>query len=321
MAQIDIADAAMAGVRLTTKKPLTVLAWGALSVAYIALLVALFGAGIVNAISNVAKSGSASPAPEMILAMIGSLFGFIGLLFLGMVVIGTVVIAAALRAELEPEKSAFGYLRLGGQEMWVLGANVVLFIVFAAVGFVLGIPLAIVTAALGLSAAAGGGFPQNPGGMVQAMSGMIGIRLLGQLAIQVVVVWLWCRLGPGVVMTFKERQFRLFESWNLTKGHAWRIFLSMLLVWLIMMAILFVAYIIIIAVAVGTIATVPGISDPTTFFARPPSEWISIFGPTAFVVGLVMVVMIGVSVALRWAALANIYKQLQPPAAVAETFA
>ena len=54
MAQIDIADAAMAGVRLTTKKPLTVLAWGALVVAYIALLVALFGAGIVNAISAVA---------------------------------------------------------------------------------------------------------------------------------------------------------------------------------------------------------------------------------------------------------------------------
>jgi hypothetical protein len=57
MAQIDIADAAMAGVRLTTRKPLTVLAWGALIVAYIALLVALFGAGIVNAFSNVAKSG------------------------------------------------------------------------------------------------------------------------------------------------------------------------------------------------------------------------------------------------------------------------
>jgi hypothetical protein len=321
MAQIDIADAAMAGVRLTVRKPLTVLSWGVVMVAFIAVMFALFGTTIFNSITALVKSGQTTPSPQLILGLIGSLFGFLGLLVLGAWAISTVLIAAALRSELDPAKGAFAYLRLGGQELWVLGVTFVLGLVLFAAAMVMAIPLGILTMMMALGSITGGGAPTGVGGLSQAFASMFAVRIIGQLIIQVVILWLWCRLAPGVVMSFKEREFRLFESWNLTKGHAWRIFLSMLLVYLIMIAIGIVAYIIIIAVAFGTIASVPGINDPATFFARPASEWIGIFGPTAVAVVVVMVLTTGVSIALRWAALANIYKQLQPPAAVAETFA
>ncbi len=322
MVQIDVGDAATAGFRLTFKKPLSVLTWGVLIVGYLALLLALFGAGLVNSISALARNGGAEPAPQLILSMIGSLFGFLGLMFIGLLVIGTVVIAAALRAELEPQKSAFAYMRLGGQELWVLGANVVLYIVFFAVSVVLSIPLTILYVAMGFQAAIGANGAQGVGNIMQAMSGVVGVRLLGQLVIQAVIIWLWCRLGPGVVMTFKERQFRLFESWNLTKGHAWRIFLTMLLIWLATVAMVIVAYIILIAVGVGTIASVPGLtSDPGAFFSRPLDQWIGIFGPLGIAAAIVFVVISGVSIALKWAALARVCQQLQPPSEVAETFA
>ncbi|MHB8528739.1 MAG: hypothetical protein ACYC8V_04405 [Caulobacteraceae bacterium] len=321
MAQIDVADAAMAGVKLTFRKPLTVLIWGVLITGYIALIFVLFGAGLLASIAALARNGVSEPGPQLVLGMIGSFFGFVGLLFIGLIVIGTVVATAAIRAELAPDKSAFAYMRLGGGELWVLGANVVLTLIFIVTGIVLGIPLAIVSMALGFQAFAGGGFPPGPGGFVQAMSGMIGVRLLGQVIIQVVIIWLWCRLAPGVVMTFRERQFRLFESWNLTRGHALPIFLTMLLVTVVVIAMDVVAYVIVGAVVFGTVLSTPGISDPGKFFARPPSDWIGIFGPTGIVAALLFAVVAGVATALKWAAVARIYTRLQPDTDVAETFA
>ncbi len=321
MAQIDIGDAAMTGVRLTFRKPLTVLTWGALPVGYMVLILFLFGRSFISAVAALAASGNAAnPDPQLIVGMIGSVLGLISMMFLGFLVIAPVVTAAAIRAVMEPSSGSFAYLRLGGQELWILGVSIVLYLIIVVVSVVVNIPFLILSLAFAFQGAGGG--LANPGGFAQMISGTIGIRLIGQLVTVAVQIWLWCRLAPGVVMTFKERQFRLFESWNLTKGHSWNIFLSMLLVYVILIGLGIVAYIIIGGVAFGTIFTAPGLmTHPQTFFSRPVGDWIGIFGPTLAISALLFVVLEGLSLAMRWGTVARIYGDLAPAAGVAETFA
>src|SRR5947207_9797593 len=118
------------------------------------------------------------------------------------------------------------------------------------------IQLAIVTVIMDVSSAMSAG--DHAGAAAGALAGTIGIRLIGQFVISAVTIWLWLRLSMGPVMSFHQRQFRLFESWALTKGHVWRMFLVMLLVVLILFVIEVVMAIIGIASVAGTIASVPG---------------------------------------------------------------
>jgi len=321
MAQIDIADAATAGVKFTLRRPLTVLVWGALVVVFLALLIGLFGGGIVTSIVALAQSPDASPRPEAILSLIGGFLGFFCLLFLGSMVLGAVVMAAALRAELEPEKTGLAYLRFGAQELWLIGVNFVLWVVLFVAQMVMGIPLIVLMVAMGAAS-----FGMHPGGgsaaFTGAMASALGVRLIGQLVILGVTVWLWCRLSMGPVMSFRERQFRLFESWNLTRGHAWSIFLTLLVVIVMFIGLEIVLYILGGLAMFAAITPIPGITDFQTFFSRPPGEWIGQFAPAAAIMALLMVILVGVGNAMTWTAVARLYRQIglpgeTPPAAVA----
>ncbi len=311
MAQIDIADAAMAGLKLTARRPLTALIWGALFVAYLIVLMAVFGGGIAATVVHLASTAGVSPAPQTILALVGSLFGFVSLLFLGAVVIGAVVMGAALRADLEPARPSFAYLRFGAEELWLIAVNFVLWIVLLVAQMVMSIPLAILTFGMVLA-----NFSTHPGifpaPMAGSIAGFVGLRLIGQLVIVGVSLWLWTRLSMGPVMSFRERQFRLFESWNLTKNHAWPIFLTMVLVFVMIVALKIVVYGLGAIVVVALVAPIPGIGDPQTFFSRPPGEWIGLFAPAAAVISVALVIATGVSNAMIWTAIARIYRQLVP---------
>jgi hypothetical protein len=63
MAEIDISDAVGAGVRLITRKPLAVLAWGALPMAVLVAVFLLFGGSIIANIVALAQNGGAEPRP------------------------------------------------------------------------------------------------------------------------------------------------------------------------------------------------------------------------------------------------------------------
>jgi hypothetical protein len=241
-------------------------------------------------------------------------------MWLGLTVLGAVVMGAALRAELEPEKKSFASLRLGGQELWLIGVNFVLGVVIFVAQMVMGLPLAVITAAMAF-ATLGSTHGTGPNAIVGAMAGTVGIRIIGQLVIWAVTVWLWCRLCLGPVMSFRERQFRLFESWTITKGHAWPIFLSLLLVSLMLFALYMLVYILGGAAVIGTAFSIPGITDPQAFFSRPLGDWIGLFAPAAAFLAVLFVGVAGVANAMVWTTIARIYRQLDPSVDVAATFA
>ena len=48
---------------------------------------------------------------------------------------------------------------------------------------------------------------------------VLSVRLVMQLFVYGVVIWVSLRLSMAAPMTFAERKLRIFESWELTKGH------------------------------------------------------------------------------------------------------
>ncbi|HWA63546.1 MAG TPA: hypothetical protein VG939_19365 [Caulobacteraceae bacterium] len=315
MAQIDIGEAATAGVNLVFRKPLVVLTWGLVVVAYVVLLLVLFGGGMIAMIGPLLAAG-AKPAPAQIIGMIGGFIGFYFLFLIGMLVLGAMVSAAAIRAELEPDNVGFAYLRLGRQELWLIAVNFVQGLLLGVIQIVLSIPLTILSVAMTVGIAGGG--TEHDGG---ALAVMVLVRFLGQLVVIGVTFWVWIRLSLGPVLSYRDREFRLFESWAMTKGHALQMFLAMLLVVLIGIALYVVVSIIGAAGVFGFIAATPALRNPQALFQGPPGVWLSALGPIIVFVALLMVVVFGVINALTWTTVARMYKQLNPDADIASNFA
>ena len=76
-----------------------------------------------------------------------------------------------------------------------------------------------------------------------------------------------------------------------------------------------------IASVAGTIASIPGLREPQTFFARPPAEWLGVFAPLLALAAVFFVILAGVANALIYGALARMYRQLNPDVDTATTFA
>src|SRR5262249_24659691 len=151
---------------------------------------------------------------------------------------------------------------------------------------------------------------------VGAFAGFALLRFIGQLAIAAVLIWLWLRLSLGMVMTYRERQFRLFESWTATRGHVLRMFLAVLLVW-VMLSALYLVLVIIAAVTFGATVVAVG-QDPRAFFSRPPAEWLNALTPLVIVCLIGFVIAVSAGNALTWAAVARMWRQLNPEADAAK---
>ena len=321
MAGIQIGDAATAGFRLIAKRPVSVLTWGLVTAGYICLILALFGASLLNSFASVIRTPGATPTPQQIIGLVGASIGIGLLLALGMLFLSAMVQGAVLRAELEPDKRGLAYLRFGRQELWLIAVNFVTGLVIWAACVVLMIPLFILAGVLGFGAAGFAGSSHGSGAVLPMMMGANLVTFVGQIVIMGVAIWLWSRLSMGVVMSFQERQFRLFESWNLTKGHALQIFLTMVLVVLILLLAEIVIGVILGAGVGATFFANQDQRDPAAMAALPPSAWIGRLAPLLVTYGVVMVVFVGFSNAMVWGAVARMYRQLKPPEDIATTFA
>jgi hypothetical protein len=152
-----------------------------------------------------------------------------------------------------------------------------------------------------------------------AMAGAMGLNLIGQLFVTLVGVWLWLRLCMGPVMSFRERQFRLFESWALTQGQVLRMFVVFFLVFLMLLLLEIICGVILFAAAGATLFA-GGAFNPQSLANLPPEGWIARLTPLLVVFGIVLTFAGGVAQALIWAPVAQMYRQLRPDDDVASTF-
>ncbi len=302
MAKFAIAEAAFAGIRLLGRKPLAAVVWAMIYIAFLAAIIAPFIGDLISLFTAVAGMG-VNLNPQTLLPLLAPVAGFYLLFLLGSLVFGAVISCAVYRAELRPEESGFAYLRLGSEELWVLLVNFVQFWVMLGAQIALAIPLAIVIALVSM----------NNSAMVGAANEV------GQLVIDGVMVWLYLRFSLAAPMTFADRQFRLFDSWVLTRGLGWRLLGVGAIV--IVMAIAIYLFLVIIGTVAGISlwSAIPHPAKLDQMFSRPPSEWMNDLAPLLALGGLLVTIAGTLLVPIFIAPWAYIYQRLQG-SKVATTF-
>ena len=160
-----------------------------------------------------------APAGAMAGAMSpSSMFGWMMLIQLASLILFVVLMTAAQRAILLPHEQGLAYLQLGMDEIRMIALSLIL-IVLGYVGFVLIGAVAVLLLA-GAAAAVG-----MSGAAISAV--LVVLLLLG------LFVWLEVRLSLAFPLTLVRRKIIIGESWRLTKGRFWSLFLAYLVVFII----------------------------------------------------------------------------------------
>jgi hypothetical protein len=197
-------DAAFEGFRLVRRHPLTAVFWSLGYLVFFGLMFGVFGSGLASVMAATETLQQAEPTTAELEALSRTYLGLFGTILPLSLVLGTVLNAAVARAVVRPADKAFGFLRLGMDELRVFAVSVALSIVFVLVSFIL---FAIAGFGAGLSAAA------SPG-----LGVLVGVLLF--LPAVAVLIWLAVRLSLAVPITVAERRIALFDSFALTKGHS-----------------------------------------------------------------------------------------------------
>lgn len=194
-------DCAFEGFRLTRRAPLAVLSWAAAYAVFIGLMFLLVGPHFVTVLSVITEmqaQGQTEPSPEDVERLAqayGVIIGWampLGLLF------SAVISTAIARSVIRPEDSKFGYLRVGKDELRVLGASLLVSLIMFAVTFA---GFMIVTVA-------------TAGAM--ALPALWLVVVLLSLAIVGLLIWLSVRLSLVVPSTFAEGRIMLKPAFAMT---------------------------------------------------------------------------------------------------------
>jgi hypothetical protein len=212
MASFSVGEAATAGFGVIARKPLAVLAWGLLllvaTAAPMYLLLWFLRPDFALLMQMGAQEGSSNDPnllPRLIRMQSGMML-FQLLFWLWSTGVKAVICSAVFRAVLEPKESRWAYLRLGPQEGWLTLLFLVEYVLAYIAIFIVALLGMVLVAIVGVGAG---------GNSVSAMFGtgiVVGLAALG------LFLWLALKLSMAAPMTFVDRQFRLFESWNFLIG-------------------------------------------------------------------------------------------------------
>lgn len=311
MATISMGPAISSGLQLITRRPWAVLAWG-LAYVLIAvvpqfLMIGAFLPDLVTYYRDTIASASAghapAPSPDMIKMQAELARYQLPQILTG--ILGTAVVNAAIyRAVLEPENKAFAYLRLGSQELWVGLVNIVFYVLIVLAVVATTVPVLIL---VGVGAAAGAGTGWTEGLIVFLLA-------CGAAA---TVIWVALRLSLALPLSFSQRAFRLFESWDMTRGQGWRLFGVAMAVFGIILAGEMMIFGI--AGALGASGAIANLKAIKAFMAHPPSDWFLQAAPWIAIGVTFYTVLMGAVLTIMNAPFATILKQLSPPD-ISETF-
>jgi hypothetical protein len=204
VAEIAITQAAFAGFGILRRKPWAPLVWSLLYAGILGGLVVFLGGAFIQAIGKlITLRGDGHPPPlDLLLGLLGSIVGGYFLMIAVFWALGAVINMAVVRAVMEPEASAFAYLRFGRAELWLMLANFILFILYTMVSTAMAIPVALVSA-LAMS-------------MTRDIAPFVSLPF--QFVTWGVTIWLGLRFCMVAPLIFADRKFRLFESWSFTRG-------------------------------------------------------------------------------------------------------
>ncbi|CAL1692352.1 hypothetical protein MMB232_02517 [Brevundimonas subvibrioides] len=197
-------DAAFEGFRMVRRHPLAMVFWAGLYLLVFAAFFGAFGASLASILASTETMQGTEPSPADLEGLSATYLGLFALVAPLGLVLSAVLNAAVARAVVRPQEKAFGYLRLGMDELRVLAVTVVMAVIFGVGTMIL---FTLIGICAGLAAVVNVG-----------LAWLVGIVLgLGATA---ALVWIMARLSLAVPTTVAERRISLFDTFGLTKGHA-----------------------------------------------------------------------------------------------------
>ncbi len=309
MPAFSISDAAFAGLGLFGRHPLAAMVWAGLGVGFLGLLLILFGPSVASTIATLiarGQTGGSAPSVQAIFGLIGEGLGFFLILAIGSAVLSAVVACAVFRAVLEPEDGAWLYLRLGPSELWLVAVNFVQ-------GFILSIVQGLITIPLGILTMLSFGSRSDPGSL--ALGGLLRLASYG------LILWMYLRFSMAGPLTFRDRRFRLFESWAMTRGHDWRLLGVAALAGVTAFGIYLALSLVGLAGGFAIIGSL-GLGDSLKSLSQQqPQAWLGLLAPILEWVLLLFWVGGAILTPLTLAPWAVIFRRLNPGESLAETFA
>jgi hypothetical protein len=310
MADFSIGDALGSGFGLMGKRPISVMAWG---LTYLILGMALpvwialsvLGPDFFSMFKTWHPGMSPAEVRNVMLPMHGKMMLFQPIMFVTTLAAQAILMGAVFRATLEPRNRGLLYLRIGPRELWL-----------ALLSFVIRILAGILLVVMALAGLAIG-FGLNlvfEGQHVDWVARNCAFVALGLLDLAI-FIGICVRFSLAAPMTFAESNFRLFESWGLTRRHGWKLFALGFLVAVVSVVVVLAFE----AVVFGVILLgVGGLHlDQATFqgFMQDPNKlWSSGVGEGAIVVALVAAYAFGGVFAVSLAPWAVAYRELLPRA-------
>lgn len=306
MATFSIGEAVGSGFDLIFRRPLSVLAWGAVYIILLAIPVgavfAWLGPSFFSELQTMAaqqKAGAIGSPADLSHAfrMQARMMQIQALFLLGALPAQAVLQAAIFRSVLEPKDTAFASLRVGGREGWLL----LLILAFEVMLYVIAVVSAVVFLLIGAAVAAA--FLS-----VAALKPWVGPALIVvALGWGATLIWIVLRLSLAGPLTFAEREFRLFESWKLTKGQSWKLFALALILLIVSIAIA-VAIVLLFAVVAGMVGLGASLHGAA---ARPAAPVMSGMMIVWCVIGFVVAAFFEAGIAAIWLApWAQVYRRL-----------
>ncbi|MNE30566.1 hypothetical protein D3C80_1240900 [compost metagenome] len=245
---------------------------------------------VLSVITEMQAQGQTEPSPE-VMERLAQAYGFIFVWAMPLGLLFSAVISAAIaRSVIRPEDRKFGYLRLGKDELRVLGASLIVsLIMFAAsfVGFMV----------VGMAAAG-----------AMALPALWLVVVLLSLAIIGLLIWLSVRLSLVVPATFAEGRIVVKQAFALTGQKVFWPLLGMAIiagVMAMLVGLLGSAVAAPLSLMVGgaeRLATMEGASVPSL---------LSALGPTLAVSLVVQAVLSAAQIVIMYAPFSAAYLQLK----------
>jgi hypothetical protein len=210
------------GVRLVRERLGSVLVWG-LVYSLGAFALSYF---LASSMAPMEALGDRSN-PGQALATMGSFFGKMVLLELAFLCLYTILLTAAQRAVLRPEEGGLAFIRIGGDELRMIGLALFLGFLFMIGYFIAAAILGVIMVAVGMASGA-------PGAMAPA-------AIIGVLIILCLLMFFWVRVSLAFPLTLMRRRFVLGEAWRLSRGHFWTLFGGYIVLILIVLGLAIIA--------------------------------------------------------------------------------
>ncbi|MFL5298301.1 MAG: hypothetical protein ACJ798_18130 [Phenylobacterium sp.] len=202
MSGFSASEAALEGFRITRENPRAFATWVGASFAINILIIvidAFMPASIRHGLDTLNANTTPTPSQfrdAMILASPVLVFAL---------AVMSVMAAAVYRLIFRHDDAHFAYLRLGADELRLMGVTVIFLGLAVGLVFAVSIGIGVVLALISLAA-------PDVAGALQLPAAFLSLFIVAAILV---------RLSLAPVATFAERRIRIFESWTLTRGHFW----------------------------------------------------------------------------------------------------